>query len=120
MENAMDPGYYPGGNASPAIQNQRRLAKKRASRAKRHVAWENAVERSQGRYEASMREIARRYPQLTPMELRVATLVRAMLLSWQIAELLGIAEVTVERIRCRIRRKIGLDKQNLQTHLMAI
>ena len=121
MQNAPHYDQFPFANVQSSIfATTIHSAKKRQSRAKRHIAWERAVELSDGRYDASLREIARLYPFLSPMELRVATLVRAMLPSWRIGELLSIAEVSVERIRCRIRRKIGLNKENLQCHLSSI
>jgi hypothetical protein len=54
------------------------------------------------------------------MEARVCALVKAMLPSWRIAELLGIQEESVERCRCRARRKLGLTDERLQAFLTAI
>lgn len=56
---------------------------------------------------------------LTPSELRVCTLVRAMLSTREIASRLHIDERTVENHRVRIRRKLGLQKQNLVQYLIA-
>src|SRR3954470_21684454 len=77
-------------------------------RRKRHLAWEQADLAAHGAYTQYLHEIADRYPQLTPMELRVAALVRAMLPSWKIGQMLGIEEVTVENHRVNIRHKLHL------------
>ncbi|MDP4200001.1 MAG: LuxR C-terminal-related transcriptional regulator [Bacteroidota bacterium] len=90
---------------------------KRRSRAKRHIAWEQAELASGGFYAQNLHEVAERYPMLTPMERRVAALVMAMLPSWRIAEILCIREASVERYRCRIRRKLDLHGGWLQEYL---
>jgi DNA-binding CsgD family transcriptional regulator len=73
------------------------------------MLWEQADSASGGVYSGHLNAIARRYPQLSSIELHVAALVKAMLPSWQIAQLLGITEKTVENHRIDIRRKIGCD-----------
>jgi DNA-binding CsgD family transcriptional regulator len=93
---------------------------KRRSRAKLYIPWEQAVIASGGYYAQNLRAISARFPQLTPMERRVAALVKAMLPSWRIAEMLLVKEETVERYRCRIRRKLGLHGGWLQEHLATI
>jgi DNA-binding CsgD family transcriptional regulator len=96
------------------------IIRKRHSRAKRHIAWEQAELASGGYYAHNLREVSVRYPALTPMERRVAALVMAMLPSWRIAEILCIREESVERYRCRIRRKMDLHGGWLQEHLATI
>jgi DNA-binding NarL/FixJ family response regulator len=93
---------------------------KNRSRAKRFVAWEQAELVSGGYYSKNLRDISTLFPSLTPMERRVAALVKAMLPSWKIAELLFLKEETVERYRCRIRRKLGLHGGWLQEYLGAM
>src|SRR5437879_6147149 len=76
-------------------------------RRKRHLAWEQAELASGGFYARNLTEIALRYPQLTQSELRVAALVKALLPSWKIADILVISEKAVENYRVKIRRKTG-------------
>jgi FixJ family two-component response regulator len=87
---------------------QNRSSATRKSRAKRHMAWEHAVLASNGYYAQNLLDVSTRFPMLTPMERLVAALVKASLPSWRIAEILLLKEETVERYRCRIRRKLGL------------
>ncbi len=91
--------------------------KKHRSRRKRHLAWEQAELASGGFYAHNLDEIAHRYPTLTPMELRVCALVKSMLPSWKIAELLGICEDTVENHRENARRKMCVHGETLLHHL---
>lgn len=58
--------------------------------------------------------IQEQYPGLTPMEVKIATLLRMNLTSPNIASLLFISPRTVELHRARIRRKMGLGaKENV-------
>ncbi len=91
---------------------------RRRSRAKRHRAWEQIELQSGGLYATYLQELSKRYPSLSSMELRVAALVRGMFPSWEIAQKLGISEKTVENHRTSIRRKLGLEKGTLLTHLI--
>ncbi|MFI5202634.1 MAG: LuxR C-terminal-related transcriptional regulator [Candidatus Kapaibacterium sp.] len=86
-------------------------------RRKRHLAWEQAELASGGVYSRNLEAIERCYPALTPMELRVCALVKAMLPSWKIAELLGVCEETVENHRVNARRKMRLSGESLAKHL---
>jgi DNA-binding CsgD family transcriptional regulator len=51
------------------------------------------------------------------MELRVSALVMALLPSWRIGEMLGITEKSVENLRVKARRKMGIGTQRLSAHL---
>jgi DNA-binding CsgD family transcriptional regulator len=86
-------------------------------RRKRHLAWEQAELASGGLYARNFEEIVRRYPTLSMMECRVCALVKAMLPSWKIAEILGICEDTVENHRVNARRKMCLHGETLVHHL---
>ncbi len=86
-------------------------------RRKRHLAWEQAELASGGLYARNFDEIVRRYPTLSMMECRVCALVKAMLPSWKIAEILGICEDTVENHRVNARRKMCLHSETLVHHL---
>jgi DNA-binding CsgD family transcriptional regulator len=93
---------------------------KRRSRKKRHLAWEQAELISNGLYARYLSEISVHYPTLTPMELRVCALVKAMLPSWEIGQLLGISEKAVENYRVKARKKIGISGGRLASHLATI
>jgi DNA-binding CsgD family transcriptional regulator len=114
----------PSGRASSArsLESSSRHSgeSKRRYYPKRHLAWEQAELMSHGMYGDYLQRIAARYPTLTPMELRVAALVKAQMPSWRIAELLSIREETVDNHRCNIRRKIGLTSGSLMAHFTAI
>lgn len=61
------------------------------------------------------------FPTLTPMELKVCTLLRIELTSKEIANLLNISERSVENHRYRARKKIGLgESENFYQFLSAI
>jgi DNA-binding CsgD family transcriptional regulator len=95
--------------------------RKRGSRAKSHSAWQQHDLQSDGLYSRYLQELAARFPQLTPMELRIAALIKGALPSWEIANILYITEATVENHRVNIRRKIGLNiRDNLATHLIGL
>jgi len=85
----------------------------RPSRAKRHLAWEQIDRESHGHYTENLRDLAVRFPALSPAELRIASLIKAMLPSREIGNRLFINEKTVERHRVSIRRKLGLNKESL-------
>ena len=93
----------------------------RKSRAKENHAWSGHVLATGGLCDEHLRQIAHVYPHLSPCELRVAALVRGMLSSTEIGDVLGINERTVENHRMMIRRKIGLRREeNLLTHLTGL
>jgi DNA-binding CsgD family transcriptional regulator len=89
-------------------------------RRKKHLAWEQADLASGGYYSRNLEAIARTYPALTLMELRVSALVKAMLPSWRIAELFCITEKAVENYRVKIRRKTNCPDTRLNAHLQKI
>jgi len=71
---------------------------------------------------ADLREVlVRRFPALTPAELRVCLLVSAGMSSQEIADLLGVGYRTVETHRCRARSVLGLERStNLTTFLQSL
>jgi len=89
-------------------------------RRKKHIAWEQADLASGGYYSRNLEAIARIYHTLTPMELRISALVKAMLPSWMIAEKLCITEKAVENYRVKIRRKTNCPDTRLNAHLQKI
>ncbi len=92
----------------------------RKTRAKPHQAFMIADSAAGGKYSVYLGEIAKVYPTLTPMELRIAALVRAGYKSWEIGNMLGITEHTVENHRTHIRQKIGGTIDGLFGHLLRI
>ncbi len=95
-------------------------ARVRLRRRKRYSAWERADAESGGIYSENVRSLVQEYPTLTPMELRVAAMVKAMLPSWRIGELLCISEKSVENYRVKIRRKTGCCDRRLNSHLARV
>ena len=89
----------------------------RPSRAKRNLAWEQIDRESGGYYSENLNKLALRFPTLSPAELRIAALIKAMLPSREIGNRLGIEVRSVERQRVTIRRKLGLSKENLTRFL---
>ena len=96
------------------------IAAGRRHHRKSHTAWDAAVRASGGVYSSNLDAIARRFPQLTPMELRVSAMVKAMLPSWKIAQALCITEKAVENYRVKIRRKTACADTRLNTLLARI
>ncbi|MEN6437874.1 MAG: LuxR C-terminal-related transcriptional regulator [Syntrophobacter sp.] len=69
-----------------------------------------------------VRYLSKKLINLTPMEIRVAKLIKDGKLSKEIADLLGLAEKTVLTHRNNLRKKLGLrnKKANLRSHLMSL
>ena len=80
----------------------------RKSRAKRCIGWENYIARTNSACVNRIPPIARRFPDLTPHQLRIAALVAELLPSWEIAKILGVNENAVNKVRCRIRAGIAI------------
>ena len=83
------------------------------------AAWERAERESGGRYAAYLHEIARLHPTLSQAELKVCALVKDLKPSWQIAEMLGVTEDTIENHRVHIRSKLGLSRGEHLTSCLA-
>ncbi|MEN6438821.1 MAG: LuxR C-terminal-related transcriptional regulator [Syntrophobacter sp.] len=69
-----------------------------------------------------LNRLSSRFTNLTPMEIRVAELIREGMRSKEIADILGIAEQTVLTHRNNLRTKLGLrqEKVNLRSHLLSL
>ena len=104
-----------------AVFTPAKLKRLRPSRAKRYVVWERIETESEGRHSINLCILIKRFPKLTPMELRIATLIKGGMSTSEILIELSLCEKTVENHRYNIRKKLGLvDKENLQTYLIQI
>jgi hypothetical protein len=71
------------------------------SRAKRCLGWERFEIETHGLYTQRLAKIASRFPTLTPTQLRVCALVKAMLPCWRTGKLLKISEREVKNYRVK-------------------
>ena len=95
--------------------------RKHQNHTKRYLAWEQAELQSNGLYARNIESLARNFPDLTPMELRVCALVKAPHSSREIAAILHIDERTVENHRTSVRRKMKIcDRMPLLHYLSVI
>ena len=69
-----------------------------------------------------LRTLSTKYPNLTPMEIKIINFLREGRTTKEMAELLNASARTVEVHRDNIRKKLGLrnKKANLKSHLMAL
>lgn len=69
-----------------------------------------------------LQNMSRRFQQFTPMQLRIADLVKAGKSTKEIAELLNLSDRAIEFHRNSLRKKLGLKnkKINLQTYLLSL
>jgi len=68
-----------------------------------------------------LKSLSSRFTNLTPMEIKVARLIREGRASKEIADILGVAEKTILTHRNNLRAKLGLrnERVNLRSHLMS-
>ncbi len=94
---------------------------KRKSRAKANPIWDLIQSDPNKIFSESLKRLAERFPTLTKLQLCVAFFIQIGLYSWQIAQKLYVTEHEVEKIRSRIRKKLGIPKNvDLLTYLIAI
>jgi DNA-binding CsgD family transcriptional regulator len=87
---------------------------------KPYLTWEQAELQSGGLYARNMEVLTKKFPDLTPMELRVCALVKAMLSSREIASILSIDERTVENHRTNARRKMKIRSRKPLIHYLTM
>jgi DNA-binding CsgD family transcriptional regulator len=104
---------------TPRGTNQNRLVSPKRRQRKRNIAWEQAELASDGLYARNLREVEAQFPVLSPMQLRVCALVKAMLPNWKIADVLGITEKTVENHLRAARKRLGVAPGTRLHHLLA-
>lgn len=94
---------------------------RRKSRAKRCFLWEDYIRSANSTCAERLKAIAKRFPDLTTQQLRIAALVADMLTTATIAKILGVTEHAVEKVRSRIRIKVAVPKGvSLPAFLLAI
>ena len=87
----------------------------RKSRAKIDLAWGKVLQGDIRRIEIHPLLCAQ-FPKLTKTDLKISVLLCESLASWQIGDLLGISEHTVENHRSRIHKKLQIPaSHNLST-----
>jgi tetratricopeptide (TPR) repeat protein/DNA-binding CsgD family transcriptional regulator len=112
--------------ALEADQNEREeilhtMVKTVAERGKIEGEWSGFEEKLQLVHHGVLVELARWNPDLKPAELKICALLRTQLSTKEIATLLSVSERAVEKHRYRIRRKLGLSKEeNLVAFLARI
>ena len=83
--------------------------------------WSVFEEQFQSVHPDLLHRLARRWPELSPSELRICALIVTGLSMSEIADLLRIAVRSVETNRYRIRKKLGISsKTNLSTFLQGV
>ncbi|MDP4219134.1 MAG: hypothetical protein Q8896_01725 [Bacteroidota bacterium] len=82
------------------------------------IDWEEFEKHFSGLHPEFTKNLANRYPNLTPMQMKMCPLLRLNLKSYEIARLFCITERAVEFHRLNIRKKLSLAKeQNLASAL---
>jgi DNA-binding NarL/FixJ family response regulator len=85
------------------------------------IDWEKFDAQFKAAHPEFAKRLLERFPELTPMETRVCTLLRLNLKSQEIAKMFCLEERSVETHRFNIRRKLKLEtKQSLSNFLNAL
>lgn len=106
-----------GGVETPAI---RRILSRIEQSTRTEEDWRTFEKRLEEVHGGFLAELSRRFPVLTPAELRVCALLKTQLPSKEIASLLSVSARAVEKHRWNIRRKLGLPAgTNLVSYLAA-
>ncbi len=85
------------------------------------IDWEKFDAQFKAAHPEFVKKLLERFPELTPMEVRVSTLLRLNLKSHEIAKLFCLEERSIETHRFNIRKKLKLEtKQSLSNFLNAL
>lgn len=107
-----------GGVDAPVIRSVLSRIQQNARAEKGWQIFEKRLEEVHGGFLA---ELSRRFPALTPAELKVCALLKTQLPSKEIASLLSVSARAVEKHRWNIRKKLGLSPEiNLVSFLAAL
>jgi len=99
----------------------RKVKMKLRESASAHETWESYLEIFSKVHPDFQTKLKAAYPALTSMEVKVCVLIRAGLLSEEIAEILSLSERTIENKRFSIRNKLQLkDREKLDKFLEQI
>lgn len=93
----------------------------RKSRAKPLTAWEQEQMKLCAPSAIYLDKVAVAQPMLSRTEVRVCAGIMCMKLSWEIGQIMGITEATVNNHRWHIRQKLGLEHEDhLTTYLYSL
>jgi DNA-binding CsgD family transcriptional regulator len=108
-------------NVAERPQAATRDGRSRKARQKHRLGWMKFEGQFRERHPRFLQELARGYPTLSGTELEICAMLLEALPSWQIADVLGIAERSVENHRSNIRKKFNLHShQTLHTFLLGV
>jgi AraC family transcriptional regulator, chitin signaling transcriptional activator len=93
---------------------------RRKSRAKTQLHWNQFEQTFNELHPNFFANLAKKHLKLSQQELHLCAMIRSGMMSYEIADQLGISERTVENHRTNIRRKLGLTnaEQELANFLM--
>lgn len=79
------------------------------------------VAEERAEFQAEFAELAARFPNLTPLEIRIRILCKHEYTSMQIAVALGVSDKTIDNHRTKIRKKLSLDRSTrLDSFLLSL
>ncbi|HEY6171026.1 MAG TPA: LuxR C-terminal-related transcriptional regulator, partial [Candidatus Kapabacteria bacterium] len=84
------------------------------------VNWEEFDRHFHDAHPDFTKNLLERFPELTPMEAKICTLLKVALTSKEIAHILVLSERSVENHRYRLRKKMGLGEQNISQFLNSL
>jgi len=105
-------------NAIHSEAERREIAERMRTAARIDQEWKQFDDRFEQIHGGFLADLARRFPELTPAELKVSALLRTQIGTKDIANLLNVGTRVVEKHRWNIRRKLGLSAgENLSAFL---
>ncbi len=84
------------------------------------VNWEEFDRHFHDAHPDFTKNLLQRFPDLTPMEAKVCTLLKVGLTSKEIAHILVLSERSIENHRYRLRKKLGFGEQNISQFLNSV